>query len=111
MGFAMLNPSYRLFRNHERVPLASGAELDAALGVEIGERDRLRLGADDGVVETRAAALYEAARLAVRRGQPGPHEQFEGGNAACQRIARQRDPQQVVPGPARLEDLARGLRR
>src|SRR5712691_10131965 len=93
-----------LFRAYQRVALSPGAELDLALGIEVGECDRLHLAGDDGVVEARAAALDQAARLAPRRGEPGAHEQFEGWHTARQHIARQRDLRQLSAGAARLED-------
>src|SRR6266498_1973114 len=41
---------------HQCVALSAGAELDAAVWVEVGERDRLQLGGHDRVVDARSAA-------------------------------------------------------
>src|SRR5438445_13202440 len=102
---------WELFQPHQRVALSPRAELDLALRVEIGERDRLHLAGDDGVIEARAAALDQAARLAVRRGKPDPDEELEGRHAARQYVTRQRGLRQRRARTPRLEHIPRSLRR
>ncbi len=59
--------------------------------VRIVEPNDTGLVLDDGVVDASAAAADQPARLAVRGGEPGPAEQFEGRYTTFQLISRYRN--------------------
>src|SRR5690348_249866 len=78
-GRSRAEGGYVLYRLQQRMALLPRAQLDDALGGEIGEGDGLHLALDRAVVEAGAAALDEAPRLAVGGGEAGADEGLEGG--------------------------------
>src|SRR5581483_5670289 len=85
-----------LARPYQRVAFAAGAQLQRAAGVEIGERDALRLAGDDRVVEARAAA---APRRWRRRARPRPAARTP---APRRRAVRAAPSPGAAPRPPRL---------
>src|SRR5215469_7699835 len=100
---------FSLLRPHQHVALAAGAELHVAGGAEIAERYRLRFALDDRIVEPGAAAFDQPARLAVRCRETGADEQFEGRQAAGQRIVLDRDLRQAFGALAVTKHGGSGL--
>src|SRR5690606_24911923 len=94
-------------RLHQSVALLAGGELDAAVDVEIAEADAALLVVDGDVVDACAAALDEAARLAVALGEAGAAQQVEGRHAAAEFAAAHLDSRQALGADAFLKGLAR----
>src|SRR5215469_6047380 len=90
--------------------LAAGAELQHAISVEIGDRDRFCLFLDDAVVDARPSSAYQAAGFAIGRGKARKAEELESRYPAGQFAARHAGLRQLAAAAAALENGARGFR-
>ena len=91
--------------------LLAGGELDDAVLVDVVQRHQPCLLLDHGVVDARAAALDQAARLAVARRQARQFEEFEGGHAGGQFGLAKLDRRQRLAGASLFEGPTRRLAR